>query len=194
MKKALLLLFFLGCVFTARSQTRATRWTFTPTMSIGYKLSNWLYGAPLGIGVQGQLIIKEKVLLETWAHATSFKDVIFKDQKFGQFWGNFRVRHPIQVAGLGAGYAIPIRKQYVQLSGGMVIANYNETYVTSTGGLILSSHKLEHYSYASTGLYGKIQLNLFLRDNLYLTLGSTALSCRSVSYGIIQAGCTLTSN
>ena len=194
MKKALLLLFFLGCVFTARSQTRSTQWTFTPTLSLGYKLSDWLYGTPLGIGIQGQLITKEKVLLETWAHATSFKDVIFQDQKFGQFIGNFRVRHSIQVAGIGIGYAIPIRKQYLQLSGGMVVANYNEPYVTSTGGMIFSSNKLEHYSHVSTGLYGKIQLNLFLRDNLYLTFGSTALSCRSVSYGIIQAGCTLTSN
>ena len=183
-------MFFLGSVCSAHSQTRP-QWTLTPSVGLGYKLSDWLYGAPPCLGIQGQVIIKDKVLLESWFHATAFKDAIFKGREFTKLFGSDRVLHSLKVVGLGMGYhANLFKRNHLQVSGGIVWVNYKEPYVESTGSIILSGYNLDYYSHNYAGLYGKIQYNVFLNEYLYLSLGSTALSCRGLSYGVVHSGCT----
>ncbi len=186
------LLFCLLCVMGVQAQERQTRFVVTPALGLGYKLSDWLHGAPLSFMMCGQVVFKEKFILDVPLQALGFKDVVFQDQKFQQFIGNVRVRHRIRTVGIGAGYNLLVLKKHnLQFTAGMALVRYREPYLTGTGGWLFSSYAVDYYAHNSAGLYARIQYNVFLSDKLYLALGSTALSCRDLSYGIAYGGCSL---
>ena len=182
MKIKISLLFCLLCVAGAQAQERRTRFVVTPAFGLGYKLSDWLYGAPLSFMLHGQVVFKEKFILDVPLQALSFKDVVFQDQRFDRFIGSGSVRHHITTAGIGVGYNLLVLKKHnLQLTTGMVFVKYKEPYISRSGGWLFSSYNVEHYTHNSAGLYVRVQYNVFLSDKVYLALGSTALSCRDLS-------------
>lgn len=197
MKKTLAsLLVCLLCVTITygQTETRKTSLLVMPVaIGLGYKLSDWLYGAPFTALMQAQLVFRDKFILEVPLQTLSFKDAIFQDQEFSRLFTSSKVRHGIMMAGIGAGYNLRIlQKHRLQFTGGAAFVNYSEPYVNGpSGGWFLSSYSVEHYSHKSSGLYIKIQYNIFLSDRAYLSFGSTAVSCRDLSYGTVYGGCSV---
>ncbi len=192
MKIKISLLFYLLCVVGAQAQERRTRFVVTPAFGLGYKLSDWLHGAPLSLMMCGQVVFKEKFILDMPLQALGFKDVVFQDQRFSRLFGDVRIRHTIATMGIGAGYNLLVLKKHsLQLTAGMAFVSYQEPYLAGTGGMLFSGYKVDYYTHNSAGLYARIQYNVFLSDKVYFALGTTALSCRDLSYGIAYGGCSL---
>ena len=110
MKIKISLLFCLLCVAGAQAQERRTRFVVTPAFGLGYKLSDWLYGAPLSLMIHGQVIFKEKFILDVPLQVSGFKDVVFQDQRFSRLFGDVRIRHNIATMGIGAGYNLLVMR------------------------------------------------------------------------------------
>ncbi len=192
MKRKISLLFCLLCVAGVQAQERRTRFVVTPAFGLGYKLSDWLHGAPLSLMMHGQVVFKEKFILDVPLHALGFKDAVFQDQRFPRLFGDVRIRHNIATIGIGAGYNLLVLKKHnLQFTAGMAFVKYREPYISRSGGWLFSSYNVERYTHNSSGLYARIQYNVFLSDKVYFALGTMALSCRDLSYGIAYGGCSL---
>ena len=178
---------------TGFAQQKLLRIAVTPQLGAGYKLSDWLYGTPLYVGFQGQLLYKNRYVLDVAAHLTSFQDVVFKNWEAKRLFSSEIVRHQFTVVQLGAGYDIRLRRKHdLIITAGGTYVNYKEPYVVGTGGMLFSGYRVDTHTRHSLGLYGKIQLNVELENQRsFLSFGTTMLSCRYVSYGAVYVGYTL---